>query len=267
MGITEMLKCGASDHVLKDCPQWRQPTQRRVFTMQTEEANSDMTLLTGLSGNIFIKRVATKALIVSGATYSFISETFANQLDFKSIGLDVSYSVTVPSREELSTTSVVRDIDLQLQGHLVYADLIVLPMPEFVIILGIDWLTNDKVLIDFQKRSVLVRPLGMEQFPFEPDRWRSFPRMISCMQAQRLIHKGCQALLASMISKPDVPTPSISYVPIVRDFPDVFPDDVIGLSPEREVEFAIDFVQVLVVLSSNDDYAPLYSSNISIYHQ
>ncbi|XP_073318093.1 uncharacterized protein [Primulina huaijiensis] len=214
--------------------------------MQAEEANLDTTLL---PGNIFIKRVATKALLDSGATHSFILETFANHLDVKSIGLDGNYSVTIPSREELSATSVVKDIDLELQGHLMYADLIVLSMPEFDIILGMDWLRKNIVLIDFQKRSLLVRPLDIEQFLFEPDRWRSFPRMISCMQAHRLIHKGCQVFLASIIFAPDAPTPSISDVPVVRDFPDVFHEDVIDLPPKREVEFAIDLVPRTVPIS------------------
>ncbi|XP_073305427.1 uncharacterized protein [Primulina huaijiensis] len=97
-GSGKCFKYGASDHMLRDCPQWRQPTQGRVFAMHAKEANPDTTLLTG---NIFIKRVATKALLDSGATHSFISKTFANHLGVKSIGLDVSYSVTVPSGEEL----------------------------------------------------------------------------------------------------------------------------------------------------------------------
>ncbi|XP_073049589.1 uncharacterized protein [Primulina eburnea] len=229
-GSRKCFKCGASDHLPKDCPQWRKPIQGRVFAMQAEEAKPDTTLLTG---NIFINRVATKALFDSRVTHSFISETFVNYLGVKFIGLDVSYSVTVPSREELSATSVIRDIDLELQSHLVYADLIVFPMPKFDIILGMDWLMKNRVLIDFQRRSVLVRQLGMEKFLFQPDRWRNFPRMISCMQARRLIRKGCQAFLASIISAPDAPTSSISDIPVVRDFPNVFPDEVTGLPPER----------------------------------
>ncbi|XP_073273277.1 uncharacterized protein [Primulina huaijiensis] len=134
-GSGKCFKCGASDHMLKDCPQGVQPTQGRVFAMHAQKANPDTTLLTE---NIFIKILATKALIDSGATHSFISESFASHLDIKSIDLDVNYLVTVPSEEELLGTSVVRDIDLELQGHLVYADLIVLPMPEFDIILGMD---------------------------------------------------------------------------------------------------------------------------------
>ncbi|XP_073051232.1 uncharacterized protein [Primulina eburnea] len=139
-GSGKCFKCGASDHMLKECPQWKQPTQGRVFAMHAQEANPDTTLLTG---NIFIKRLATTTLIDSGATHSFISETFANHLDIKSIGQDINFSVTVPSGEELLATSVIRYIDLEFQGHLVYADLIILPMPEFDKILGMDWLARN----------------------------------------------------------------------------------------------------------------------------
>ncbi|XP_075489565.1 uncharacterized protein LOC142528405 [Primulina tabacum] len=126
-GLGKCFKGGASDHMLKDCQQWRQPTQRRVFAMHAEEAKPDTTLL---AGNIFIKRVATKALLDSGATHSSISETFANYLGVKSIGLHVRYSVTVPSREELLATSMkelnmrkrwwlelVKDYDCEIRYH------------------------------------------------------------------------------------------------------------------------------------------------------
>ncbi|XP_073020755.1 uncharacterized protein [Primulina eburnea] len=46
-GSGKCFKCGASDHMLKECPQWKQPTQGRVFAMHAQEANPDTTLLTG----------------------------------------------------------------------------------------------------------------------------------------------------------------------------------------------------------------------------
>ncbi|XP_075524117.1 uncharacterized protein LOC142556543 [Primulina tabacum] len=46
-GSGKCFKCGATDHMLKECPQWKQPTQGRVFAMHAQEANPDTTLLTG----------------------------------------------------------------------------------------------------------------------------------------------------------------------------------------------------------------------------
>ena len=36
--------------------------------------------------------------------------------------------------------------------------------------------------------------------------------------------------------------PILSYIPIVSDYPDVFPEELPGLPPHREIEFAIDIV-------------------------
>ncbi|XP_075486368.1 uncharacterized protein LOC142525973 [Primulina tabacum] len=164
-----------------------------------------------------------------------ISETFANSIEVKTIGLDVAYYVVIPSGEEMAATSVVRDIDLELHGNLVYADLIVLLMPEFDIILGMDWLHKNRVLIDFQQRSVLIRPLGREQFLFESDRYFNVPIMISCILARKLMHMGCRAFIATIISVPEVPSQSVADVPVVRDFSDVFPDDFSGKPPRHKL--------------------------------
>ena len=34
----------------------------------------------------------------------------------------------------------------------------------------------------------------------------------------------------------------VDEIPVVREFPDVFPDDIVGLPPDREVEFTIDLI-------------------------
>ncbi|XP_073317229.1 uncharacterized protein [Primulina huaijiensis] len=240
-GSGKCYKCGSTDHMFKACPRRGQPTHGRVFTMVAEEANPDTTLLTG---KIFISGVASKILIDSGATHSFISDVFASQLNVKSTRIEVNYSVLIPSGEEISANSMVKDIDLEMQCHLVYAHLILLPMPKFDVILGMDWLTRNRVSIDFRRRTVLVRPIDREPFVFEPDRFRNLPLIISCIKARKLIFKGCQAFLANIISTPEVPSQSLSDVPVVRDFTDVFPDDVAGIPPKREVEFSIDLFPV-----------------------
>ncbi|XP_073061750.1 uncharacterized protein [Primulina eburnea] len=185
-GSGKCYKCGSPDDLLKYCPQRTLPTQGRVFALHTAETNPKKMLLTW---RIFIVGSATNSLIDSGATHSFISKTFANFLQIKTIGLDVAYSVVFPSGEELAATNVIRDIDLELHGNLVYVDLIVRPLPEFDIILGMDLLLSNKVLIDFQRRSVLVRPLGREQFLFEPDKYIPLPRIIPCVQARKLMSR------------------------------------------------------------------------------
>ena len=65
--------------------------------------------------------------------------------------------------------------------------------------------------------------------------------MISTMAAQRMLRKGCQVYLAYVVETGKEGT-MVDKIPIVREFPDVFPDDITGLPPEIEVEFTIDLI-------------------------
>ncbi|XP_073120118.1 uncharacterized protein [Henckelia pumila] len=193
--------------------------------MQAAEADPDTTLITG---RILVAGVATRALLDSGATHSFISEAFTHKRGIECEELFGGFTVTIPSGEELSTRNIVKNLELLLQGQPVSSDMIVFPMPEFDMILGMDWMTKNAMVIEFQQRSVMI---------------------ISFMQAKQLVHDGCETFLSS-ISLTELPAhPDISDVDVVRDFEDLFPDDVAGIPPDREVEFSIDLVPDTVPIS------------------
>ena len=63
-------------------------------------------------------------------------------------------------------------------------------------------------------------------------------RMISALGASSLLRKGCQGFLAYFVNEGN--DLKLEDIPIVRDYPDVFPGDLPGLPLEREVEFTID---------------------------
>ena len=56
-----------------------------------------------------------------------------------------------------------------------------------------------------------------------------------------MLRKGCQGYLAYMVEtgKEGI---VMDQIPIVREFSNVFPDDIVGLPPDREVEFTIDLI-------------------------
>lgn len=61
------------------------------------------------------------------------------------------------------------------------------------------------------------------------------------MQAAQLLRQGCKRFLASLVSTP-ADGLRLEDIKVVRVFRDVFPDDISGLPPDREVEFTIDLV-------------------------
>jgi len=70
---------------------------------------------------------------------------------------------------------------------------------------------------------------------FKGERTSNFPNMISGMVARKLLKKGCTTYLAYVINL-EKGKIGLSDIPIVREFLDVFPEELPGLPLEREVE-------------------------------
>ena len=67
----------------------------------------------------------------------------------------------------------------------------------------------------------------------------ALPRVISALRAKRLLQKGCQEYLAHVVDiRKEVL--KLDDIPVVREFPDVFPEDLSGIPLDKEIEFSID---------------------------
>ncbi|GJR54361.1 putative reverse transcriptase domain-containing protein [Tanacetum coccineum] len=111
-----------------------------------------------------------------------------------------------------------------------------------------DWLRRCHVVIVCDEKLVQI-PYGNETLTFcgnESSNGReSRLTVISCSKAQEYMAKGCQVFLAQISAKKEEDKSEgkqIKDVPIVRDFPEVFPEDLPGLPPARPVEFQIDLI-------------------------
>ena len=90
------------------------------------------------------------------------------------------------------------------------------------------------------KRVTLKTP-NENEVNFIVERSNHLSNVIFAATARTLLRKGCEAYLAYVIET-EKARPSVSNIPTVSDFPDVFPEELPGLSPQREIEFAIDVV-------------------------
>ncbi|GKB30713.1 putative reverse transcriptase domain-containing protein [Tanacetum coccineum] len=114
---------------------------------------------------------------------------------------------------------------------------------SFDVIIGIDWLAKYHALIVCDKKVVRI-PYRDEVLIIRGDNCDSGSKLniISCMRTQKYIEKGCQVYLAQVTSKKaddKSEEKRLEDVPIIREFPDVFPEDLPGLLPARQVEFQI----------------------------
>ncbi|GJV13685.1 putative reverse transcriptase domain-containing protein [Tanacetum coccineum] len=119
---------------------------------------------------------------------------------------------------------------------------------SFDVIVSMDWLRRCHAVIVCDEKLVQV-PYGNETLTFcgnkSSNGRESRLTVISCSKAQEYMAKGCQVFLAQISAKKEEDKSEgkqIKDVPIVRDFPEVFPEDLPGLPPARPVEFQIDLI-------------------------
>ncbi|GJX91289.1 putative reverse transcriptase domain-containing protein [Tanacetum coccineum] len=133
-------------------------------------------------------------------------------------------------------------------GHPFDIDLMLIELGSFDGIIGMDWSRRCHAVTVCDEKLVQI-PYGNETLTFcgnESSHGReSRLTVISCSKAQEYMAKGCQVFLAQISAKKEEDKSEgkqIKDVPIVRDFPEVFPEDLPGLPPARPVEFQIDLI-------------------------
>jgi hypothetical protein len=89
-------------------------------------------------------------------------------------------------------------------------------------------------------QKVVFRLSGEKEFKFYGDRTINTPRLIAALHATQLIVKGCIGFLACVTE--DKTKAKIEEIPVVREFTDVFPDELPGMPPNREIELTIDLL-------------------------
>nr|GEX76239.1 putative reverse transcriptase domain-containing protein [Tanacetum cinerariifolium] len=217
-------------HFKKDCPKLRNQNRgnqtrnksgnktggnevtAKAYAIGGGGTNSDSNVV---RGTFLLNNCYASMLFDSGADRSFVSTTFSALLDVAPSTLDTSYAVELADGRISETNIILRGCTLGLLGHPFNIDLMPIELGSFDVIIGDNYDGKSKLNI------------------------------ISCTKTHKYIQKGCLVYLAQVTSKKAEDKSEekrLEDVPIVREFPKVFPEDLSGLLPARQVKFQIDVV-------------------------
>ena len=95
--------------------------------------------------------------------------------------------------------------------------------------------------VDCFRKEVVFRPLREPEFWFKGSRMHALPRVISALRAKRLLRKGCHGYLAYVVETRKKVL-KLDDIPVIREFPNVFPEDLPRIPIDSEIEFSIDLL-------------------------
>ncbi|GKA08541.1 putative nucleotidyltransferase, ribonuclease H [Tanacetum coccineum] len=111
---------------------------------------------------------------------------------------------------------------------------------SFDVVIGMDWLSKYHARIICDEKVVHI-PVNGETLIIRGDQSKTPLSLISCIKTERYISQGCQVFVIQVMEKKS-DEKRLEDIPVVREFLEVFPEDLPSLPPIRQVEFQIDLI-------------------------
>ncbi|GKB79105.1 putative reverse transcriptase domain-containing protein [Tanacetum coccineum] len=215
--IKVCYKCGDPNHLANSelCPEKKKLDGRNasghIYAVKDVDQAQGPNVVTG---TFLLNNRYFSMLFDSGSDKSFINASLIHLFDNEPERISASYEVELADGRIASTNTVLKGCTLNLVNHLFKIDLMPIELGAFDVIIA--WIGDS-------------------------DSNSSRLKVISCIKARKYIERGCHLFLAHVTEK-EKSEKRLEDVPVIRDFPEVFPDDLPGLPPSRQVEFKIDLV-------------------------
>ncbi|GJX55507.1 putative reverse transcriptase domain-containing protein [Tanacetum coccineum] len=229
-------ECGVQGHFKRDCPKLKNKNHgnqggngnapAKVYVVGNAGTNPDSNVVTG---TFLLNDRYASILFDTGADSSFVSTTFSSLIDITPTTLDRYYDVKLVDGKIIGINTIIRGCTLNFFDHPFNINLMPVELGSFDVIIGMDWLEKYHAVIDCAKKIGNGTHLNI----------------ISCTKTHKYLLKGHNVFLAHVTTKETGDKSGekrLEDVPIVRDFLEVFPEDLPGLPPTRQVEFQIDLM-------------------------
>ena len=151
------------------------------------------------------------------------------------------FLVTTPAGDSFVAKSVFRCCPISLSNKVTLGCLVELHMLDFDIIFGIDWLYNFFYSTDRRTRVIKFQFLNKSLLELNGKTQSLEVKIIVCLKSCKMISRGCLYHIARVKDLYSKALP-LELVRVVKDFPEVFRNDLPVTPPEWKIDFGIDLL-------------------------
>jgi hypothetical protein len=169
-----------------------------------------------MTGTFSINHQPVIILFDSGATHSFIGSKCGTKVGLDFYPTNGAYMITTPG-SKISSKQIYRKVPILLGSNLIKMDLLLLDLEGMDVLLDMDWMTRHRVSLDISSQAMEIdSPEHDTTILYLP---------------QRECNNSCAYAVEGN---------KLKDIPIVCEYPDVFPDDLPGMPLDRDIEFVIE---------------------------
>ncbi|GJT41938.1 putative reverse transcriptase domain-containing protein [Tanacetum coccineum] len=214
--IPTYYDCGEQGHTRNRCPKKvKQEEVREVHGRAYAIKDVEPKGPNVVTGTFLLNNRYAFVLFDLGSDRSFVVTRFSSMLNIDLVKIRASYEVELADRRVVGTNTVLKGYTLNLVNHVFEIDLIPIELGTFDVIIGMDWLVKHDAVIVCGEKVVCI-PYGNKMLIVENNK------------AHVTENKSKEKLMEDVL--------------VIRNFPEVFPEEFPGLPPPRQVEFRIDLV-------------------------
>ncbi|KAL8089187.1 hypothetical protein AgCh_038824 [Apium graveolens] len=194
-----------------------------------------------VSGTFLIGRRDAYVLFDTGLTHYVVSLSFVRHLGISPSLLYPRMSISTSMGNSVIIFDVYRECLIVVRDRNYKVNFLPMEMHDFDIILVMDWLSEHHATIDCQGKRVIFGDADKIEFIYQVSQRKGKVKLIFALKANKLLSKGCDGYLA-FVKDTSKDEPRMKGYSVVKEYADVFPDELPGLPPHREVEFTIELV-------------------------
>ncbi|GKA21407.1 putative reverse transcriptase domain-containing protein [Tanacetum coccineum] len=202
--------CGEKGHYRNQCPKANNNAHGRAYLPRDKNAHQDPNVV---MGTFLLNQHQARVLFDSGADKSFVSISLASMLNIPPITLDTTYDIEMADGNLVGTNTVIQGCTLILLNQPFKIDLMPIKLGSFDVVIGMDWLSKYHARIICDEKVIHI-PIDGETL----------------------------IIPVIKIMEKESDEKRLEDIPVVREFPEVFPENLPGLPLVRQIEFQIDLM-------------------------